>query len=194
MSYNAPPPNEVYHLADSANMSIPQDIREQFQRDMNGRVLFFTSPPLDPLQPYKEGAVGGHSAHYLAAKARKEERLAEKRKSDESTAAAREEARKRAKQTVANELSQEAANLTVKALTALEDQLITATRNDYQRLFPADWKENLAAQLDQLEIVQAEFATRRTQAEEKARKFEESKFISLRTNGLFLDGGDTSSA
>ena len=44
--YKAPNPVNVWHLPDAANASIPADIRNQFQQDAHGRVLFFTEPPV----------------------------------------------------------------------------------------------------------------------------------------------------
>ena len=41
---------EVYTLADTSNMSIPKEIRDQFPQDEQGRILFFATPPLDNTQ------------------------------------------------------------------------------------------------------------------------------------------------
>lgn len=66
--YNPPRPPEVYTLPDSINEALPSSLRQKFQRDESGRVLFFTSPPLDRahkgLSP--SSAALGHSAKYLA--------------------------------------------------------------------------------------------------------------------------------
>ncbi|KAL7619975.1 hypothetical protein AAE478_010523 [Parahypoxylon ruwenzoriense] len=85
-AYNPPRPVEVYHLDDALNAKIPQEIREQFQRDEAGRVLFFTQPPLD--RPHRglssESADLGHSARYLADRAREtEDRRAKRKARDE---------------------------------------------------------------------------------------------------------------
>jgi chromatin structure-remodeling complex subunit RSC1/2 len=64
---------EVYHLLDSANASIPPDIRAQFHRDEHDRVLFFTAPPIDASPIPKSARTLGHSIRYLAAKARERE-------------------------------------------------------------------------------------------------------------------------
>lgn len=65
-NYRDPPPIEVYTLPDAANLSIPFEIREQFQKDAAGRVLFFTTPPVAT----PEITESRHSIRYLAAKAR----------------------------------------------------------------------------------------------------------------------------
>ncbi|KAI2471168.1 hypothetical protein F4781DRAFT_388222 [Annulohypoxylon bovei var. microspora] len=85
-AYNPPRPVEVYHLDDALNDKIPQDVREQFQRDEAGRVLFFTQPPLD--RPHRglsaESATLGHSVRYLADRAREvEDRRAKRKARDE---------------------------------------------------------------------------------------------------------------
>lgn len=43
--YNPPRPPEVYALPDNLNESFPPEVRECFQHDAAGRVLFFTAPP-----------------------------------------------------------------------------------------------------------------------------------------------------
>ncbi len=75
-----PRPSEVYRLPENANQLIPQDIRDQFQQDEHGHILFFTSPPVDTLPPVKPGSAIGHTAKYLAAKHRDKLAANEKRK------------------------------------------------------------------------------------------------------------------
>lgn len=85
-TYNPPRPVEVYTLDDALNKSIPTEIREQFQRDERGRVLFFTQPPLDRAHRglSSESAGLGHSVRYLADRARDiEDRRAKRRARDE---------------------------------------------------------------------------------------------------------------
>ena len=66
--YNPPRPPEVYTLPDNINEALPEELRQNFQHDSNGRVLFFTAPPLE--RSHKgishESAGLGHSAKYLA--------------------------------------------------------------------------------------------------------------------------------
>lgn len=66
--YNPPRPNEVYTLRDEVDMQIPSEVREQYQTDEKGRILFFTAPPLNRPHPgiAEEGANLGHSVRYLA--------------------------------------------------------------------------------------------------------------------------------
>ncbi|KAI0005206.1 hypothetical protein F4779DRAFT_598546 [Xylariaceae sp. FL0662B] len=94
-TYHPPRPVEVYTLDDATNARIPDEVREQFQRDESGRVLFFTQPPLD--RPHRgvsnESSGLGHSVRYLAERAREvEDRRAKRKARDELR---REEERKR---------------------------------------------------------------------------------------------------
>jgi len=83
-NYRDPPPIEVYALPDQANLSIPAEVRERYQRDDAGRVLFFATPPVLPSSApgasgADGGAVGGHSVRYLAAKARRADEIKRRR-------------------------------------------------------------------------------------------------------------------
>lgn len=96
--YNPPQPPQVYTLPDAMDAGIPDDVREQFQRDARGRVLFFTTPPAN--RPHAglsdEHAGLGHSARFLAdRKAAEAERLRKRKERDEELARAA-EARKKA--------------------------------------------------------------------------------------------------
>lgn len=66
--YNPPRPNEVYTLRDEVDMQIPPEVREQYQTDEKGRILFFTAPPLNRPHPgvAEEDSSLGHSVRYLA--------------------------------------------------------------------------------------------------------------------------------
>lgn len=65
---------EAYVLSDTANESIPKDIRDQFPQDDHGRVLFFTRPPIDTRHMVSGRTAGDkgkplvHSEKYLEAK------------------------------------------------------------------------------------------------------------------------------
>jgi hypothetical protein len=72
-------------MSDAANSSIPLEIRQQFPCDDQGRVLWFTTPPLHhtvaPLEAisHKDGKPLAHTPKYLAAK-EKRKALIEERK------------------------------------------------------------------------------------------------------------------
>jgi chromatin structure-remodeling complex subunit RSC1/2 len=142
--YKAPQPVEVYVMNDHANASIPPSIREQFQRDEKGRVLFFTAPPLNVEQPLtKNGRPLGHSARYLAAKAKKDALKASKRKADEANMTNREEAAKKTKADEEAKYNNAVSELGTKALNALQDQLAAATKYDLECLANGKTKQLL---------------------------------------------------
>ena len=124
VNYRDPPPIEVYTLPDAANLSIPAEIREQYQRDEFGRVLFFTAPPVAA-----EGATGaatGHSVRYLAAKARRAEEIAKKRQERNVQKQAKEHVAKKARVDAEKQTGQDIEVLKKKAMSVLEKQLATS--------------------------------------------------------------------
>ncbi|KAJ8109879.1 hypothetical protein OPT61_g7129 [Boeremia exigua] len=177
--YKAPPPVEVYILNDHANASIPQDIREQFQRDEKGRVLFFTAPPLNVSQPLtKNGRALGHSAAYLAARARREKARAEKRKAD-ATSTTEESAAKKAKHEDDSKLQKAVADLGTKAIKALEDQLAAATKSELQYVFNGQIEEGAEKVLDELLERQARATAANAERELHVQQWESEKRIAV---------------
>jgi hypothetical protein len=78
--------NETYVLADAANAAIPKDIRDRFPQDDQGRVLFFTRPPLDTRHIVTGRSANektqplAHTQAYLEAKAARQELIAERKR------------------------------------------------------------------------------------------------------------------
>ncbi|KAL2132869.1 hypothetical protein VTI74DRAFT_3215 [Chaetomium olivicolor] len=110
-TYNIPRAPEVYTLADNIDAAIPPEVREQFQRDENGRVLFFTAPPLNrsPSSTDKKAGVAeqyahlGHSVRHLASiKQLREERARKRKERDEALSREREANKKLALDSQAN--------------------------------------------------------------------------------------------
>ena len=86
------PPNreqQVFVLPDAANESIPKSIRDQFPQDSEGRVLFFTKPPVVADEAIYDTQAGtkpkllAHSEKYLAAKAERDKLIAAKKRAIE---------------------------------------------------------------------------------------------------------------
>ena len=82
-------------MSDAANASIPLEIRQQFPCDDHGRVLWFTTPPLnntatplDIVSP-KDGKALAHTPEYLAAKEKRKKLIEERKRQiqDRSTVA-----------------------------------------------------------------------------------------------------------
>ncbi|KAL1637261.1 hypothetical protein SLS58_009448 [Diplodia intermedia] len=156
-SYKPAQAIEVYRLDDHTNATIPPRVRAQFQQDEQGRVLFFTAPPLDALPPGSgsgDGKAGdsnnvgagglAHDVRYLAAKKKREALLRERKRKaagdDEGAAAAankkaRTQQQQQQKQQEADlALRQQIDHLTVRAAKALEQQLRAATERDFEEL------------------------------------------------------------
>ena len=78
-------------MSETANNMIPSDIRAQFPQDEQGRVLFFSTPPVDTrhiVQGRSEREKGDYLAHslrYLATKADNEREAKRKRPIDDDT-------------------------------------------------------------------------------------------------------------
>ena len=125
--YRDPPPIEVYTLPDHANLSIPLEVREQYQRDEFGRVLFFTTPPV-PSVTESDSTASGHSVRYLAARARREEMLAQRRKEREMERQAGERVAKKAKLEKDEQARGEIEKMKVRALGVLESQLAASVQ------------------------------------------------------------------
>lgn len=87
--YNVPRAPEVYTLAENVDAAIPKEVRDQLQCDENGRILFFTAPPLKrPDNGVAESYAGlGHSVSHLASvKQIREERRRKRKERDEALA------------------------------------------------------------------------------------------------------------
>lgn len=127
-SYRDPPAIEAYILPDQANLSIPYEIRERFQRDEMGRVLFFTAPPVIP--DANTGVAKGHSVRYLAEKARREESLQQKRKATELEKQASDRTAKKARIEQTQQLTHDLDATRRRALLELEAQLVASVTKD----------------------------------------------------------------
>ncbi|KAI9879237.1 MAG: hypothetical protein M1830_009168 [Pleopsidium flavum] len=189
-AYNPPRPIEVYHLSDAANLSIPEDIREQFHRDEHGHVLFFTTPPLDTLPPAKHGEAVGHSVRYLAEKAKRIEAIKEKRKREQQVIEEQSSSSKKAKQEEEIALAVEVKRLTGKAMQLLGKDVEEGTKGLYRDMLGEKWEEGMGADTKRLQHIQAEERRKMSEIEENARRTKERQMTSLKGNGVYLDDVD----
>lgn len=189
-AYNAPRPAEVYHLPESANAAIPLDIREQFQRDEKGNVLFFTTPPVDVLPPVNEGSAVGHTAKYLANKLRRKLALKEQREAAGLPESEEAPATKKLKTTPSAPSQQEIEALRDKGLKLLVDQINHGTENIYRDIYGDQWEEGMRYEQEKLMTAQEEARARRVELEASERKRKEQDRISLRHTGVYLDDYD----
>ena len=179
--YEAKPDPEVYFLPDHANNSIPKDVRDQFQCDAYGRVLFFTAPPVEK---ERRGPKLGHSAKFLAWKAERDEL---KRKRDASSTKDTQQT-KRAKSA---ELEAAMAKARLDAVERLNEELVDATVDEYRREFGEKWREAMEMDLDSLEKGQekVEKLNRVHKLREERRMWEERKELEVKGMGGMLEFG-----
>ncbi|KAJ5335418.1 Bromodomain [Penicillium brevicompactum] len=121
---NAPRPVEVFHLSDVANASIPEDIRRQFHCDDQGRVLFFSAPPVDYIPPPQKLS---HSLKYLAAKEGHQAKVAERKRKLEEEKQEREAESKRRRADEESALAQRIEGLTGRAVETLVKGVVAGT-------------------------------------------------------------------
>lgn len=128
---NAPKPIETFHLRDNSNVRVPPDIREHFQCDNKGRVVFFSTPPLDIVATGHQGL--GHSIRYLAAKEERQKRIAEKKKQEaaKQQQSDAEAAAKRQKTEEAANYQEQINNLTKDAWNSLSEKINEGTKEFY---------------------------------------------------------------
>lgn len=125
-AYNAPRAPETYTLAENIDSEIPEEVKKQFQTDDQGRVLFFTAPPLNR-PSIRNGGVSdqyaglGHSVHWESIKAVREER---RRKRKERDAALQEEESKRKAAKTAEEKASGTGDEKQQAMTLLEKGIL----------------------------------------------------------------------
>lgn len=145
--YNAPRSHEVYRLMDPATeASIPAEVREQFQRDDEGRILWFTAAGRDraPNGVAPEYAGLGHSISHLANIGDIREERAMKRKERDEAVAREEAAKKVARSREADEelarAREEAKNSALgRTMLAFAEQMDAGTRVVEEGL--GNWRE-----------------------------------------------------
>lgn len=192
---------EVYRLDDHTNATIPPRVRDQFQQDEQGRVLFFTAPPLDALPPASKNADGtpaaalGHDVRYLAAKRKREALLQERKRkrADAEDDAAKKRVRKEEER---ERLRREIEKLTIKATKVLEQQLDVVTKQDFEALLAADgeeagseeWKKRMERELDRLGEAQKEVLRKQLSRELEEEKWLKNKEVEISGMTSLLEG------
>ena len=189
---NAPRPVEVYRLPENANAQIPQDIREQFQRDEQGNILFFTTPPVDILPPVGEGTVTGHTAKYLANKLRRKIALEEKREAEGlSTEDVEPPAAKKLKVEQNEKPSlQRVEGLRDRGLKMLIEQMNKGTEDIYKSIYADTWQEGMKYEQERLKMAQAEERRKKELLEFSKRVRGEKEKVDMYGSGVFLDDYD----
>ncbi|KAJ9203045.1 hypothetical protein DTO164E3_1513 [Paecilomyces variotii] len=188
-NFNAPRPIETFHLSDAANAAIPADIREQFHRDDQGRVLFFSAPPLD-IVPSVEQRLG-HSLKYLAAKEERQKLIEEKKRKEANEQAERERAAKRKRADEQTALARKVQRLTEDAIRVLSEQISSGTDGYYKEHYGDKAEEAKLADLKkrQQQILKDRLSQEQT-SQILAQSAQKRSFISLRGSAFYLDDID----
>lgn len=182
---------EVYHLGDSANAAIPEDIREQFHRDEQGHVLFFTTPPLDVLPPAKPGSAIGHTARYLAKKLRLQIARKEKRKAEGLAEIDEDSGNKKPRLGAADpSVLARVEQMRDQALDIWMARIQQSTVVLYKDIYGEMWEQGMEYEHEKLVAEQGDRKLRNIELEESKRRREEKKKVSLNGTGLYLDDFD----
>lgn len=181
---NSVRPYEVFRLSEQANAQIPEEVRQLYQQDEQGNVLFFTAPPVDVLPPTKEGSALGHTARYLAEKLRRKMALKEKRKAQGLPEDFEEPKPKKIKSTVDEDLAGQIHEMRDRALQLLIDQMQQGTEALYKSLYGPEWEEG--ARLESARTKQRQDEARRKQPALAV----ESEVVSPTGTGVYLDDFD----
>lgn len=204
MQYNSQQTNgsargtEAYVLSDSANASIPKEIRDQFPTDDQGRLLFFTQPPLDArhivtgsTQTEKAKPLQ-HSEQYMKALAIRKRKLEERRldgetKNEDDRDSTKSKQAKRSdtdvSSTFAHQLDIPPEQIKERATALLTEQVKNATYHEYQQTYDDDWREVLLADLDYQALCRKKEVEKERSAAEQRRRFNESHLGKL--NGQY---------
>lgn len=177
---------ETYVLSDPANASIPREIREQFPTDDQGRLLFFTQPPLNTQHVVsgsseaEKGQPLRHSERYmktLALRKRKaEEQLAESMEVDEKATTGTKSELVKGIDTNApaehGEIPQ--GQITARATSLLAKKMKQSTYKEYQDCYGDDWRKVLLADLDYQKLCFKDEIQKEQLALDKRRKLDQS--------------------
>ncbi|KAI5247136.1 hypothetical protein E4T42_06084 [Aureobasidium subglaciale] len=187
-SYRDPAPVEVWTLPDAANASIPPELRNMYQTDDQGRMLFFSTPPVqladEPNDPNKNL---GHSLAYMAEKSRRTQEIVARRRAYMEKKAELAASRKRQRDIEDEMRNADHATQMARALDLYNAHM---TRNINLELYAMygkeGHKEGLEALLDRVEETQKLEIQRKAQMEKNAAE-RAAEEVSLKSNGVLFD-------
>ncbi|KAK5075100.1 hypothetical protein LTR64_001305 [Lithohypha guttulata] len=140
---------DTYVLSDAANASIPSEIRSQFPRDDQGRVLFFTTPPLDTRHvvtgssSHETSRPLEHTADFTQAILAKKRKLQASNMSD--VFMQDENVAKRRQPEVGAEQEQSRERLLERGINVLTDQMKHAIYKEHEGQYGNEWRATLLA-------------------------------------------------
>lgn len=167
-------------MSDTANAAIPPDVRSQFHRDEYGRVIFYTSPPLDStgMPESKQGL--RHSLRYLADKARSKESDDKKRKAlTQHLANEASELLKRAKTTSEDKKSEELKEK-LADMVQWTRKMETGTDELYKQMHGEEWKVKRDEDLNKLVGKQEEAFARERGVEKYREEVREEREVRIK--------------
>ncbi|KAG9527593.1 Bromodomain-containing protein, partial [Aureobasidium melanogenum] len=188
LSYRDPVPIEVWTLPDTANASIPPEIRDMYQTDDQGRILFFSAPPVQLAEEANDPNKNlGHSLHYMAEKSRRTQEIVARRKAYEEGKAARAAQKKRQREIDEEMRSADYETQKARALAILNTHLTRSTAWELKAMYgEQDWKDGMEAMLGNLEE-QQKLAIQRKVVMEKNAAQRAAELVSLKSNGVLFD-------
>ena len=146
---------------------------------------------MDVLQPVKPGSAVGHTARYLAEKLRRRIALKEKTQNEGPERSEQAASQKKIKKEEDAGLAGQVGQLTDEALVLWIDQMERGTVEILKGIYGERWKEGAALEREKLAAVQEGARKRKAKFEESERVWKESRKISLRRGGVFLDDVDS---
>lgn len=128
---------------------------------------------------------------YLAAKAKRDEAIKEKRKREQDALEEQQFLTKKSKREEEAALVGQVQDLTGKALQLLVKDMQEGTEGLYRAMLGDKWEDGMQADKNRLQKVQAEETRRMSEIEENRKKMMERQMVSLKGGGgLYLDDVD----
>ncbi|KAI9656716.1 MAG: hypothetical protein M1829_000375 [Trizodia sp. TS-e1964] len=196
--YIPPRQTEVFRLPDVANSAIPIDIRERFQRDDLGHVLFFTSPPLDVLPTVRQGQAAKLGATLAEARKARLQRLGklEARNLKRNSPKDDKEAKSRKKLVIdkfplaeANEKPHD--NLQEMALRMFGEYINSGNEVHFKALYGLEgWEKGKRLEEEKVARLQAQHQSKMKRIEEARRENMARRQVGNSTSKLYLDDID----
>ncbi|KAF4631197.1 hypothetical protein G7Y89_g6930 [Cudoniella acicularis] len=178
-AYNPPRTPEVYTLSESANLSIPADIRSQFHQDEYGKVLFFTVPPNDVNPVPEDKRTLNHSLRYLADKARHKEEETKKRNAREADLEAEAKEKFKRMKEDAEAKKQRLVDQKVVQIATWVKKMDKGTDELFQDLHGENWKGVREAELCRLALKQEEAHKKQREHEKFLQRVRDSKEVPI---------------
>ena len=182
--FEPPKSAEVFVLYDHVNASIPEDVRNNFHRDSEGRIIWYSAPPVLREKPTLSGGISGHSLRYLAKKARDEEILARKRKEREGEREEEGREKKRKIEEDNEKLREEAERLLEVGIKLTAEKMQKGTEALYRGMFGHDADKVVRLKEEQIVKAQMEQAAKKELTAKREREWAESQLVKIGRVGL----------